>query len=337
MAITVAMLFKAYELVPGEGLQLVDRTVPEVGPHDVRIRVRAASLNYRDSVLARVAKKRVVPLSDGAGEVLEVGSQVTSCKPGDRVVGSFFPTWVDGHIEATHHANALGGSRDGVLAEQITLPDTGVVALPDYLSFEQGATLPCAGLTAWHALHEASRLRAGDTVLVLGTGGVSIFALQLARLAGARVIATTSSQAKAAKLVELGAAAVIDYTHTPAWGDAVRAATGGSGVDLAIEVGGAGTFGQSVQALRFGGDLALIGILSGTQAPIDTHAIVHKSVHVHGIYVGSRRMFERFTRALDVTRLSPVIDRVFAFGDARAAYDHLASGAHVGKVVIRVD
>jgi NADPH:quinone reductase-like Zn-dependent oxidoreductase len=328
---------KAYELVPGEGPVLVDRAAPAVGPHDVRIRVRAASLNYRDSVIARVTKNRVVPLSDGAGEVLEVGAQVTRFKPGDRVVGSFFPTWVDGHIEATHHANALGGSRDGVLAEQITLPDTGVVALPDYLSFEEGATLPCAGLTAWHALHEASRVRSGDTVLVLGTGGVSIFALQLAKLAGARVIATTSSTEKAARLKDLGAATVIDYKQTPAWGDAVREASGGGGVDLAIEVGGAGTFDQSVKALRFGGDLGLIGVLTGTQGAINTHAIVHKSLHVHGIYVGSQTMFERFTRALETTQLKPIIDRVFPFAATRDAYAHLASGAHVGKVVIRVD
>ncbi|HEY4180395.1 MAG TPA: NAD(P)-dependent alcohol dehydrogenase [Kofleriaceae bacterium] len=326
---------KAYELVPGEGLLLVDRADPTIGHRDVRIRIRAASLNYRDSVIARVAKNRVVPLSDGAGEVLEVGAQVTRFKRGDRVVGSFFPTWVDGHIEATHHANALGGSIDGVLAEQIVLPDTGVVALPDHLSFEEGATLPCAGLTAWHALHEASRVRSGDTVLVLGTGGVSIFALQLAKAAGARVIATTSSPDKAARLKELGAATVIDYKQTPEWGDAVREASDG-GVDLAVEVGGAGTFDQSVKALRFGGDLGLIGVLTGTQGAINTHAIVHKSLHVHGIYVGSQTMFERFMRGLEVTRLTPIIDRVFPFAETRAAYAHLASGAHIGKVVISI-
>lgn len=323
---------KAYELVPGEGPTLVDRAAPgALGAHDVRIRVRAASLNYRDSVIAKVTKQRIVPLSDGAGDVLEVGAQVTRVKVGDRVAGSFFPTWVDGHITAAHHANALGGSIDGVLAEQIVLPDTGVVALPAYLSYEDGATLPCAGLTAWHALHEASRVKSGDTVLVMGTGGVSLFALQLAKLAGARVIATTSSPDKAARLTALGAAAVIDYKKTPEWGEAVR-----DQADLVVEVGGAGTFDQSVKALRFGGELALIGVLAGTKAPVDTHAILHKSLHVHGIYVGSLTMFERFTRALEVTKLAPIIDRVFAFDEARAAYAHLASGAHVGKVVISV-
>jgi NADPH:quinone reductase-like Zn-dependent oxidoreductase len=328
---------KAYELIPGEGPTLVDRADAALGPRDVRIRVRAASLNYRDVVIARVSKNRVVPLSDGAGEVVAVGAEVTRFKAGDRVASSFFPTWVDGTIDAAHHKAALGGSRDGVLAEQITLPDTGVVALPDYLSFEQGATLPCAGLTAWHALHEASRVRMGDTVLIMGTGGVSIFALQLAILAGARVIATTGSPDKAARLKQLGASVVIDYKQTPQWGDAVRDAAGGAGVDLAIEVGGAGTFDQTVKALRFGGEMGLIGVLAGTKAQIDTHAILHKSLHVHGIYVGSQTMFERFTRALETTRLAPLIDRVFPFAETRAAYDYLASGSHVGKVVIRVD
>ena len=331
---------KAYELQPRDGfaaLTLVDRPTPgALGPHDVRIGVRATSLNYRDLAILRAApgrKKVVIPVSDGAGEVLEVGAQVTRVGVGDRVAGSFFPTWVDSHIEATHHANALGGSIDGMLAEQVVLPDTGVVKLPDYLSFEEGATLPCAGLTAWHALFEATQVRAGDTVLVQGSGGVSIFALQLARAAGARVIATTSSPAKAARLTEMGAAAVIDYKQTPEWGDAVHAAAGG-GVDLAVEVGGAGTFDQSVKALRFGGTMGLIGVLTGTQGPINTHAAVHKSIHVHGIYVGSLAMFERFTRALEVTRLAPVIDRTFSFAAARDAYEHLASGAHFGKVVI---
>ncbi|MEO8701558.1 MAG: NAD(P)-dependent alcohol dehydrogenase [Kofleriaceae bacterium] len=335
---------KAYELHPNEGfasLTLVDRAVPgALGAHDVRVRIRATSLNYRDLVIARGAKtrsKRVVPVSDGAGEVLEVGAQVTRVRVGDRVAGSFFPTWVDGHIDATHHANALGGSIDGVLAEQVVLPDTGVVVLPEYLSFEQGATLPCAGLTAWHALHEATQVRSGDTVLVQGTGGVSIFALQLARLAGARVVATTSSPGKAARLTELGAAAVVDYKQTPEWGEPVRKAAGGDGVDIAVEVGGAGTFDQSVKALRFGGALSLIGVLTGTQAQINTHAIVHKSLHVNGVYVGSLAMFERFTRALEATRLVPLVDKVFPFAEARAAYDYLASGAHFGKVIVRVD
>jgi len=335
---------KAYELKPLDGLAsvtLVDRPRPgALGPRDVRVRIRAASLNYRDLVIARNARTRatpVVPVSDGAGEVIEVGDEVTRLAVGDRVAGSFFPTWLDGTIQEAHHANALGGSRDGVLAEQVVLPEAAWIKLPAWLSFEQAATLPCAGLTAWHAVFEAAPLRPGDALLVQGTGGVSMFALQLAKAAGARVIATTSSPAKRARLEALGADAVIDYRQTPDWGDAVRAATGGRGVDLAVEVGGAGTFDQTVKALRYGGAMSILGILAGTTGPINTHAVLHKSLHVHGIYVGSVAMFERFVRALDATRLAPIVDRVFPFIEARAAYDYLASGAHLGKVVIQVD
>lgn len=335
---------KAYELHPNDGfasLTLVDLPPPgPLGPRDVRVRIRAASLNYRDLVLAKSSKqlpKPVVPVSDGAGEVLEVGREVTRFAAGDRVASSFFPTWLDGHIEAAHHENALGGSLDGVLAEQVVLPETAWVKLAPHLSFEQGATLPCAGLTAWHALFEAATLRPGDTLLVQGTGGVSIFALQLARATGARVIATTSSPAKRARLEQLGASAVLDYKQTPDWGEAVRAATGGRGVDVAVEVGGPGTFDQTVKALRYGGTMSILGILTGTSGPVNTHQVFHKGLHVKGVYVGPLAMAERFAAALAETRLAPVVDKVFAFADARAAYEYQASGAHFGKVVIAVD
>lgn len=335
---------KAYELHPQEGLdalQLVDRPEPSaLGPHDVRVRVRAVSLNYRDLVMARGAKKRtqrVVPVSDGAGEVVGVGDKVTRVKVGDRVAAAFFPTWLNGSLAEEHHANALGGSLDGMLAEQVVLAETAWVKIPAQFSFEQASTWPCAGVTAWNALFEAATLKPGDTILVQGSGGVSIFALQLARATGAQVIATSSAAEKRARLERMGAAQVIDYRDNPKWGDAVRAATGGRGVDIAVEVGGAGTFDQSIKALRYGGTMSLLGILAGTQGPIDTYSIFHKNIRVHGLYVGSVAMFEDFVRAVDASRLEPIIDKVFPFAEARAAYEHLASGQHFGKIVIRVD
>ncbi len=335
---------KAYELHPEEGfsaLQIVDRPEPSApGAHDVRVRVRAVSLNYRDIVVARGSKKRpkrIVPVSDGAGEVVAVGEKVTRVKVGDRVAAAFFPTWLGGAFVEEHHANALGGSLDGMLAEQVVLAEGAWVKIPPHFSFEQAATLPCAGVTAWHALYEAATLRPGDSVLVQGTGGVSIFALQLARATGADVIATSSSADKRARLEQMGATKTIDYREEPKWGEAVRAATGGRGVDLAVEVGGAGTFDQSIKALRYGGTMSLLGILAGTQGPIDTYSIFHKNIRVHGVYVGSVAMFEGLVRALEASKIEPIIDQVFPFTEARAAYEHLASGKHFGKVVIRVD
>jgi NADPH:quinone reductase-like Zn-dependent oxidoreductase len=335
---------KAYELHPEEGfaaLRIVDRAAPHVlGSHDVRVRVRAVSLNFRDLNVARASVKRatrIVPTSDGAGEVVAVGGAVTRVQVGDRVAAAFFPTWIDGAFAEVYHANALGGSLDGMLAEEVVLAESAWVKIPSHFSFEEGATLPCAGVTAWHALYEAAALRPGESILVQGSGGVSIFALQLARATGATVIATSSSAEKRARLEAMGAAATIDYRENPAWGDAVRAAMVGRGVDIAVEVGGAGTFDQSVKALRYGGTMSLLGVLTGTQGPISTYAIFHKNVRVHGVYVGSVAMFESLVRALEASRIVPVIDRVFSFDEARAAYEHLASGRHFGKVVVRVD
>lgn len=334
---------KVYELHPEEGfdaLRQVERPAPAtLGAHEVCVRVRAVSLNYRDLSVARGAKKRakpVVPASDGAGEVVAVGNQVTKVKVGDRVAAAFFPTWLDGGLREEHHAKALGGSIDGMLAEQVVLPESAWVKIPAQYSFEQAAALPCAGVTAWHALFEATNLRAGDTVLVQGTGGVSIFALQLARAAGATVLATSSSAEKRARLEQMGAAETFDYRENPAWGDAVREATGGRGVDIAVEVGGPGTFDQSVRALRYGGTMSLLGVLTGTQGPINTYAVFQKNVRVYGVYVGSVAMFEDLVRALETTKIEPVIDRTFPFAEARAAYEYLASGQHFGKVVIQL-
>jgi NADPH:quinone reductase-like Zn-dependent oxidoreductase len=332
----------AYELQPREGfdsLTLVDRPSRAPGPREVRVRVRAASLNYRDLVMARGAQKRkapIVPLSDGAGEVVAVGEGVTRLRPGDRVTAAFFPTWKDGPLSDAHHARALGGGQDGMLAEEVVLPEEAWLAIPDALSFEAAATLPCAGLTAYHALFVAASLVPGDTLLVQGTGGVSIFGLQLARAAGAQVIVTSSSAEKRDRALALGAAHVIDYKADAAWGDTARKLTGGRGVDLVIDVGGPGTFDQSVAALRFGGAMSILGVLTGTRGEVNTYGIFHKTLRVAGVYVGSISMFEAFLRAVEATRLEPIIDRTFPFGDARAAYQHLASGNHLGKVVISI-
>ncbi|HZJ68106.1 MAG TPA: NAD(P)-dependent alcohol dehydrogenase, partial [Kofleriaceae bacterium] len=235
------------------------------------------------------------------------------------------------------HAGALGGGQDGMLAEEVVLPETAWVRMPARLSFEAAATLPCAGVTAYHALFEAAHLRAGDTVLLQGTGGVSIFGLQLAKAAGARVIVTSSSAAKRERAIALGADHVIDYKADAAWGDSARAWTGGRGVDIVIEVGGPGTFDQSVAALRYGGTMSILGVLTGTRGEVNTYGIFHKCLRIAGVYVGSVAMFESLVRALEATKIEPIIDRVFGFGEVKDAYAHLASGAHFGKVVVRVD
>ncbi len=318
---------------------MVDRPRPLVGPGDVRVRVRAVSLNYRDVMVARGSQKRakrIVPVSDGAGEVLEIGDGVHRVAIGDRVAAAFFPTWHDGQFAEGHHANALGGSLDGMLAEEVVLHERAWVKIPSRYSFEQGATLPCAGVTAWHALFEAATVRPGETVLVQGGGGVSTFALQLARHAGADIIATSSSSEKRGRFEQMGAVTTIDYKAEARWGDAARAAAGHGGVDVVVEVGGAGTFDQSIAALRYGGHMSLLGILAGTQGPINTYAIFHKNIRIRGVYVGSIAMFERLVRVLERSTIDPVIDRIFAFENTRAAYEHLASGAHFGKVVIRL-
>jgi NADPH:quinone reductase-like Zn-dependent oxidoreductase len=334
---------RAYELQPREGLDaltLVERPAPSLGPSDVRVRVRAVSLNFRDLNMVKGARKRkapIVPASDGAGEVVEVGAAVKRHAPGDRVAAAFFPTWLAGDLSDYHHAHALGGGQDGMLAEQVVLPESAWVAMPARLSYEAAATLPCAGVTAYHALFEAARLRAGDTVLVQGTGGVSMFGLQLARAAGARVVVTSSSPAKRERALSLGAAHVIDYKADPGWGESVRAWTGGRGADIVIEVGGPGTFDQSVAALRYGGTMSILGVLTGLRGEVNTYGVFHKALRVAGVYVGSVAMFEGLVRALEVTRIEPIIDRTFGFGEVKDAYAYLASGAHFGKVVVRVD
>jgi NADPH:quinone reductase-like Zn-dependent oxidoreductase len=332
----------AYEVQPREGfdsLTRVERAAPALKPFDIRVRVHAVSLNYRDIGMARSAHRRStshIAASDGAGEVIEVGSAVTRFRGGERVAAIFFPDWLDGEFQGSFHSRALGGSADGMLAREVVLEEGAWVTLPEHLSFEEGATLPCAGVTAYNALFESAHIGPGCDVLVQGTGGVSIFGLQLAKAAGARVILTSRSEAKRARARALGADHTIDYEASPQWGAAAMTWTGGRGADVVVEVGGPGTFDQSVAALRFSGTMSLIGVLTGVRGEVNTAAAFAKALHIRGIYVGSRRMFEALNRALAVTGIRPIIDRVFDFDDVRAAYDYLASGAHFGKVVIRV-
>lgn len=323
-----------------DSLELRDEPTPRPGPGQVLVRMRAASLNYRDLGVASGRSARgtlpadLVPLSDGAGEVAEIGPGVTRVQPGDRVAGIFMQSWIGGDIEPYHTESALGGAIDGVLAEYVLFDQHGLVRIPEHLSFEQGATLPCAGVTAWNALYGGRPLQPGETVLVLGTGGVSVFALQFAHAAGARVIATSSSDDKLARAKSLGASDGVNYRQHPDWQTPVLELTGGRGVDHVVEVGGAGTLPRSVEAARLGGQLTLIGVLTGGE--INPMPILRRNLLLRGIYVGSRQMFEAMNRMVALHRIVPVIDRVFDFADAKAAYRHLQSQSHVGKVVIRI-
>jgi NADPH:quinone reductase-like Zn-dependent oxidoreductase len=321
-------------------LKLVESDVPQPGPGEVLVRMKAASLNYRDFLMVSGNYTRnlplpLVPLSDGAGEVAAVGPGVRRWKEGDRVIGCFFQCWPAGKITAEVPKTALGGAINGVLAEYALFREGGLVTLPAQLSFEEGATLPCAGVTAWNCLYKAG-LTSGDTVLTMGTGGVSLFALQFSRAAGARVIATTGTAAKEGKLRDLGASDVINYKAVPDWEKQVLKLTGGNGVDIVIEVGGAGTLIQSIKACKMGGNVSLIGVLTGQRGEINPLPAVMKAVSIHGIYVGSREMFEDMNRTITLHNIRPVIDRVFPFGEAREALHYLERGAHAGKVVIAI-
>jgi len=313
---------------------------PSAGPGEVLIRVRACSLNYRDQLIPQgkymggPVDRDITPLSDGAGDVMAVGQGVTRFAVGDRVASTFFMNWDDGPAHAGA-GPALGASpAPGMLAEYVVLPERAVVPIASSLSFEEAATLPCAGVTAWNALMEGPvAVRPGSWVAVLGTGGVSLLALQIAKAAGARVIATSSSDAKLERVKALGADAVVNYKTTPEWGAEVARLTGG--VDHVVEVGGQGTLAQSMAAIGFGGEIAFIGVLtqSGSANPRD---MMFKAGRLRGIFVGSAGMAMRLNAAVDACAIKPVIDRVFAFENVRAAYDYQASPDLFGKVVITI-
>jgi NADPH:quinone reductase-like Zn-dependent oxidoreductase len=334
---------QAYEVTNTSGLDgLVlnaQRPEPEPGPGQILVRVRAAALNARDHGVSRgiygYTKFPVIPLSDGAGEVVAVGPGTSGFAVGDRVASTFFQTWTGGRMPPDASRNSLGGQLDGMLAELVALPQIGAIRVPDHLSFEQAATLPCAALTAWNALIETGGLKAGESVLILGTGGVSCFAVQFAKLHRARVLLTSGSDAKLDKGRALGADVTINYKTTPDWEQEALKATGGIGVDHVLEVGGANTLEKSMAAVRPGGNIYIIGSLAGA-GQINPRMINRKAIALRGIHVGSRDMFANMNRAIAETELKPVIDRVFDFADAKAAFAHQASGGHFGKIVIAV-
>jgi NADPH:quinone reductase-like Zn-dependent oxidoreductase len=337
---------RAYEIIAGssgiDGLRLGTRPDPVPQLNQILVRIQAASLNYRDLLIARghymgaTVTANTVPLSDGTGEVIAVGASVSRFRVGQRVAGTFFRGWIDGPAPR-RPLTALGAPpADGVLAELAVFDEQDAVAVPDHLSAAEAATLPCAAVTAWRSLVGTGHVAPGETVLLLGTGGVSMFALQFARQAGARVIITSSSDEKLARARALGASACINYRTTPEWDREVLALTDGMGVDHVLDVGGAATLGRSIGSVAVGGKVAMIGVLTGVGAGASPYGLLGKQASLQGIYVGSRGDFERMNAAVAAERMKPVIDREFNFDDAPAAYRHLESGGHVGKVVIRL-
>jgi NADPH:quinone reductase-like Zn-dependent oxidoreductase len=336
---------RAYQILPGDGidgLQCVDFPERELGIGEVRVRVRAVSLNYRDLMVASGnylvnVDNPIVPCSDGAGEVLAVGTGVSQVQVGDRVAASFFPHWLDGPTSAERIRHALGGDIDGMLAEEVVLPEDALVKIPAGMSFVDASTMPCAGVTAWNAIFESSNaIRPGDTVLLLGTGGVSVLGLQLARAAGLRTIITSSSDEKLQRARELGAHHTINYRTIPEWQEEVLRLTQGAGANVVLEVGGKGTVNRSVASTALGGSVAIIGGVSGFGGEVNPASLLAGAKRMVGIFVGSRTMLEKVLRFADTTGLQPVVDRVFTFDQAREAYRHMESGSHFGKVVIAV-
>jgi NADPH:quinone reductase-like Zn-dependent oxidoreductase len=324
-----------------DSLTLVEKEPVQPAPYQIQVRVHAISLNYRDlmAVQGRYNPKLAmprVPCSDGAGEVIAVGAEVTLWKPGDRVAGIFMQNWQDGRLTASKSKTALGGDVDGMLATEVVLSEHGLVRIPEHLSYEEAATLPCAAVTAWNALFKATETQPGDTVLVQGTGGVSIFALQFAKMTGARVLGISSSDEKLERAKSLGLDEGLNYRNNPNWEKWALEHTGGEGVDLVVEVGGSGTLPRAIKAARPEGVVAQIGVLTGAAEPVNVRPILSRQIRIHGVYVGSKVDFVAMNKAISQAKLKPVIDRIFPFQDAPAAFRHLESAAHFGKIVIAV-
>jgi NADPH:quinone reductase-like Zn-dependent oxidoreductase len=336
---------RAYEVVAGssslDGLRRCERPDPVPLPHQILVRIQAAALNYRDLLIPRghymggAVPVNTIPMSDGAGEVVAVGSAVSRFRVGDRVAGTFFRGWLDGKPPSGPLVALGAPPADGVLADLAVFDQQDAVAVPTHLSAAGAATLPCAAVTAWRALVDIGRVAPGETVLLLGTGGVSIFGLQFALLAGARVLVTSSSDEKLARAKALGADGCINYLSTPEWDKEVLKLTAGRGVDHVLDVGGAGTLARSIGSVAVGGRVAMIGVLTGIGAAGSPYGLLGKQASLHGVFVGSRGHFERMNAAISTHRMQPVVDREFGFDDALAAYRYLESGAHFGKVVIR--
>jgi NADPH:quinone reductase-like Zn-dependent oxidoreductase len=322
-----------------DSLEFAERPAPAPGPGEVLVRVRAVSLNFRDLMMVKGLynpKLRLprIPCSDGAGEVAAVGEGVTAFKPGERVAGIFMQNWLDGPITAAKTKGALGGDIDGMLAEYGLLRESGLVRIPEHLSFQEAATLPCAAVTAWNALATGD-VKPGSTVLIQGTGGVSIFALQFARLRGARVIGVSSSNEKLERAAGLGLSAGLNYRDHPDWDRWAVEQTGGEGVDLVVEVGGAGTLTRSLKAVRPGGTIAQVGVLAAGAEPLPIPVILHKCARIHGIYVGSRSDFVEVNRAIALAELRPVLEQ-FPWSQTRQVFRRMEEASHFGKLVLTV-
>jgi NADPH:quinone reductase-like Zn-dependent oxidoreductase len=320
-------------------LSLHEEADPVPDHNEVLIRVRAASLNYRDTVILAgrypgPVKKNGVPLSDGAGEVEAVGSAVTRVKVGDRVTANCQLHWIGGPLLDEYHANSVGMTIDGMLADHVLLHENGLVHLPTYLSYTEAASLPCAAVSAWSALHVATPLLPGQTVLIQGTGGVALFALQIARMFGARVLAITSSDEKAERLTALGAAAVVNYRAFPEWDRKILEITDGKGVDKVVDIAGETTIVKSAASTKIGGEIGLVGFVSGFGGGLPPILILQRSLKLAGMVVGPRTTFEALLAAMAASKVRPVIDRVFPFAEYREAYQRLESGNHVGKIVV---
>lgn len=343
LAVTIPATQSQYQLhKSGNGfvMKRADAPVRQPGANEVLVRVRATSLNRRDVMIAKGFypvgdKTQLVPLSDGAGEVVAVGPKVTRFKNGDRVAGNFFQGWAAGKPTATIGATALGGGVDGLLAQYATFNEQGLVAVPAHLSYEEGATLACAAVTAWSGLVTRGRMQAGDFVLLQGTGGVAIFGLQFAAAAGAKPVITSSSDDKLERAKSLGAVGTVNYKTHPDWETPVREATGGRGADQVLELGGAGTLAKSLASLAPGGHVALIGGLAGFGGDIPAVGLIGRNATASGIMVGSREGFEAMNAFITQHKIKPVIDRVFEYGEAQAAFDYMDAGSHFGKIVIR--
>ena len=323
-----------------DNLALVEREGPKVIPGHVLVKMTAASLNYRDLMVVKgqynpKLKRPMVPLSDGAGIVEEIGPDVTRFQKGDRVVGCFMQKWIEGPMTREKSGSALGGAINGVLQEYKLFSEEGLLPVPPSLSDEEAAALPCAGVTAWHALFEHTPPVPGSSVLIQGTGGVSLFALQFAKVAGLRTVVTSSSDEKLERARSLGAHETVNYKRNPDWETEARKLTDGTGVDHVIEVGGSATLPRSLKAVRVGGAVSVIGVLSGAEPNVTPRDILMNSVRVQGIYVGSRLMFERLNRAIDLHAIKPVIDRTFAWTEFKEALRHMEGQSHFGKICLR--